>query len=670
MEIWNIVSFEEYNKQTTLLPFLELTRYQESLGYKTPEEFFEMQSIAAQDIVNSRVGNIIGNVFKPSELPNRVQFELKRFTYATMDFLRFNDSIIIERIRQSSTTHNNSRTDVTQIEANSLEKLFGGRAWRAWMSANIESLYLKWSEDNGINFLLDPTKFYDKVDIDSFLAQLEEEIENEHQYIDHQVDGVIDSLNQFNKKLDDKVSYLDDKKQNKIDQKLYQQETDEDGNPTGNVEELGKFDEILIQDRFAKNTIITTDNNKKRAIININADFGAVVNATTYQTSSETDNVNPIGRQWAKGIENELTIHDSRIKTHGNELKNVGDFLNEKGYWIKGQIIQVEQGTVNEMPTGWKKLTKPGTSTRYTISSLPPARYSSFLYVNGIEKQKMDFFIYSVVSTIENEKEFIGCAYGWGFYKITESGFSKIEIFDDLLLNPEHSKSISLNKEKNGYIIVDGDSGAAFNTFDNSLIAPEKTAMSMIYDSKLDDYIFVPIDNFNQIKRLSNNETILEDKNTYFASLLDFDGRTAYMDMSDLVVYFIDDQTEVPIPDFISYPNISLDRIFFEPGLPYTSTIDDLVFEYWRYDPNDEFKKVNINNNNYWNEAKQRSAEIKKELELKKQLATKKEVIEIQNQVTEIKPIVWMLDKKEAFRMKMLGIDPNDKYYEEGDNDE
>jgi len=79
-------------------------------------------------LANDKIANLLERVFSTTDLSEKVQFQLRKFTYQAIDFLRMNDSIIAENVRQSQTTINNQRLDSTFVNIDSVEGLVGAAA--------------------------------------------------------------------------------------------------------------------------------------------------------------------------------------------------------------------------------------------------------------------------------------------------------------------------------------------------------------------------------------------------------------------------------------------------------------------------------------------------------------------------------------------------------------
>lgn len=178
-KLWSITSYEDYleNWKSRVGKFEKISNYYKSLGYKDAKDFFETNAIAAQEIANDRVGNIIENVFKTTDLPLITQKFLKSFTYRAIDYLRLNDLVVGEYDRINTTVTNGGRTDTTNISPKiRVEALIGNEAWRSWEVSGIEIIYSSYCESKGIPYLLDEKKFYNKDEINIFLVELDEEI--------------------------------------------------------------------------------------------------------------------------------------------------------------------------------------------------------------------------------------------------------------------------------------------------------------------------------------------------------------------------------------------------------------------------------------------------------------------------------------------------------------
>lgn len=204
-KIWAVTSWEDYSKNwpSSVGPFNQLTEYQKSLGFTSPEDFFTKQSIAAQNLANDKIANLLERVFSTTDLSEKVQFQLRKFTYQAIDFLRMNDSIIAENVRQSQTTINNQRLDSTFVNIDSVEGLVGAAAWRSWKLASLEKLYHSWAQTKGIEYLLDPTRFYDKEEMDYKLSLIDDQIQVQQTLIDGK-------LTEFNAEMETKLSVFRD----------------------------------------------------------------------------------------------------------------------------------------------------------------------------------------------------------------------------------------------------------------------------------------------------------------------------------------------------------------------------------------------------------------------------------------------------------------------------
>lgn len=144
--IWKITSFADYKNNWTSIAgeFSVLTDYQKSLGYRTPEEFFQKQVHAVQTLVNDRVGNILDRIFWTTELKDPIKNQLKKFTYHAIDFLRMNDLAISEEDRLNTIASNKNKPS-TDISTDKIEQFVGEMAWRSWVLANIQDLYISWT---------------------------------------------------------------------------------------------------------------------------------------------------------------------------------------------------------------------------------------------------------------------------------------------------------------------------------------------------------------------------------------------------------------------------------------------------------------------------------------------------------------------------------------------
>jgi len=98
------------------------------LGFTSPEDFFNKQAIAAQILANDRIGDILERVYSTKDLTSPVRQQLKKFTYQAIDFIRANDLIIVEDVRQQQTTINNQRLDSSLVNIDRLEDLVGAAA--------------------------------------------------------------------------------------------------------------------------------------------------------------------------------------------------------------------------------------------------------------------------------------------------------------------------------------------------------------------------------------------------------------------------------------------------------------------------------------------------------------------------------------------------------------
>ncbi|AHI52480.1 hypothetical protein [Spiroplasma culicicola] len=348
-KLWTITSFEEYVNEWPSLAneFNNLTTYQQKLGYTSPEDFFIKNAFAAQELANQRVGNILERIFSTSDLHANVQEQLKKFTYKAIDHLRMNDCVIYQNTKTIQTNYNNGRSDSIENDLNvSLEKIIGDSAWRSWIGANIESLYLRYLKENDLPYLLDPEQFYNKKQIDDFFETIDWKIYEEHTYTTVHIRDLQKQIN---------------RKQEVTDQVLLQQKTDDEGNPIDEIEEVGYFDEILFQSFRPDSTIIDTDRGRKRAVINLNDTIGELINASVYQSSSESDQKNAIGRIWGWGIENYLKHSE---ETFNEKFKQLEDKILDinKNKWIIGEYKWVKVGT--PIVKGWIKI---NLTTGYTL---------------------------------------------------------------------------------------------------------------------------------------------------------------------------------------------------------------------------------------------------------------------------------------------------------------
>lgn len=178
-KIWEITSYEDYKNNWPSLAgkFERLTSYQKSLGYQSAEDFFKVQAYAAQNLANDRVGGILDRVFNTTELNVNSKQQLIKFTYQAIDFIRMNDLVINQEVRLNQSSGNNNRLDSTTLSISRIEEFCGAMAWRSWRLANIEVLYESYCENKGIPFLLDPTSFYSKSEIDLLLVDLDNKIQ-------------------------------------------------------------------------------------------------------------------------------------------------------------------------------------------------------------------------------------------------------------------------------------------------------------------------------------------------------------------------------------------------------------------------------------------------------------------------------------------------------------
>lgn len=326
-KIWTITSYEEYvnDYKSTAGAFIELTTFQKKI-YNSPKDFFNTQAYLAQQIANDRVGQIIENVFNSEDLPKNIQSYLKQFTYRAIDYLRINDLIIGELDRVNTSTYNGGRVDTTSISPKyKVENLIGSAAWRAWNLSKIEDFYYSYCEQIGIPYLLDPERFYNKDEIDKFLNEYDKKLQDEHQFADLGIKANRLLIEQIKKELVEELNL----KQNKSDQILYQQASDDSGNPTGPVEKLGEFDEILEISSFPANAIVKTPDGKNRAVLNHNI-IGEIKDAVVTQTTSETDVTNAIGRVWGYGIENNLTQAKNDIITNKTSIGDISQLTTDQ----------------------------------------------------------------------------------------------------------------------------------------------------------------------------------------------------------------------------------------------------------------------------------------------------------------------------------------------------
>lgn len=338
-KIWKITSFNEYlNSWPSIANKFEyLSTFYKKIGYENPEDFFNKNAYAAQQLANDRVGGIIDRIFKTEELSLPVQNELKKFTYRAIDYLRMNDLEVTQIDRQIQTVYNNGRSDTTDItNGSNMESLIGSSAWRAWSNSKIERLYISYCEQNGINYLLDPDQFYNKVEIDKFLSELDKQIENEHIYFNEKINLVNNEVS---------------KKVNKLDQLLYEQKIDENGEFENEPINLGNFDELQFSSEINRASIITTPSGKKRGIINLSTSSNLIPEATVVQTSSPNDVKNAIGRIWAYEQENNLKKIDEDLNKKIDDL----NFINEIRYTLQS----------NSFLKGWNKYLPFSKETNY-----------------------------------------------------------------------------------------------------------------------------------------------------------------------------------------------------------------------------------------------------------------------------------------------------------------
>lgn len=200
-KLWAVTSWDEYRNEwaSSVGPFEELSEYQESLGFTDPEDFFTKQAIAAQNLANDRIGDILERVYSTKDLTPPVRQQLKKYTYQAIDFIRANDLIIVEDVRQQQTTINNQRLDSSLVNIDRVEGLVGAAAWRSFTLAGLEKLYISWAETQDIPYLLDPTRFYNKEEIDHELSLIDDQIQDQQTLID-------EKLAEFNQQMETKLA--------------------------------------------------------------------------------------------------------------------------------------------------------------------------------------------------------------------------------------------------------------------------------------------------------------------------------------------------------------------------------------------------------------------------------------------------------------------------------
>ncbi|UNF61916.1 hypothetical protein [Spiroplasma poulsonii] len=195
----------------------------------------------------------------------------------------------------------------------------GDFAWRAWRATGLEHLYSTYLAKKNETPLLDPKQFYDKQEIDAFLLEIDNTIQEEHSFAEIETTKNRDLIVKIETELTSEIN----QKQNIADQILYQQATDDEGQPVGPIEKLGQFDEILEISRYPANAVVTTPEGKKRAILNHNI-LGEIKDAMVVQSTSDSDLVNAIGRVWGYGVENDVMQAKTDI------AKNTTDITNNK----------------------------------------------------------------------------------------------------------------------------------------------------------------------------------------------------------------------------------------------------------------------------------------------------------------------------------------------------
>ncbi|WP_338965888.1 MULTISPECIES: hypothetical protein [unclassified Spiroplasma] len=424
-QLWEITSYNDYfnNWRSTVGQFSKLTSYQKSLGYATPEEFFNAQMITAQQMANEKIGNMIDNPnwFNSRDLPAITQENLKRFTYRAMDYLPVNDYVVVEDDRVNISISNGSRTDSTvKTPKLTIDGLLGDFAWRAWRATGLEHLYSTYLAKKNETPLLDPKQFYDKQEIDAFLLEIDNTIQEEHSFAEIETTKNRDLIVKIETELTSEIN----QKQNIADQILYQQATDDEGQPVGPIEKLGQFDEILEISRYPANAVVTTPEGKKRAILNHNI-LGEVKDAMVVQSTSDSDLVNAIGRVWGYGVENDVMQAKTDI------AKNTTDITNNKS----------NIGDITQLTTDQKdNLTNAINSTNDKFDLLK----------NNLYKDVTDFFK-TKGSLLDINKKYLIVAFGiinnkelyfWNFVKPNYQEVSPgVKTSQDIFLSSETNVS-------------------------------------------------------------------------------------------------------------------------------------------------------------------------------------------------------------------------------------
>ncbi|WP_338985606.1 hypothetical protein [Spiroplasma endosymbiont of Diplazon laetatorius] len=607
-KLWDCTSFEDYlnNWPSIANKFDKLTNYQKKLGYKDPKDYFEKNAFAAQELANNRVGNILEKLFSTLDLPLYSQEELKKFTYKAIDYLRLNDLVVYQNTRTSQTSYNNGRSDSLQAPTyNSMESLVGSSAWRSWTLANIEKLYLMYCDENEIPFLLDPDVFYNKKEIDKFLSELDKSIQNEHEYTNISI-----------KKL-------------KENQKLFQQETDQEGNVTGEVKNLGYFENILIRSKHP-DSFIEDENGEKTAVINLNEQIGEIIEASVYQTSDKEDKTNAIGRIWGSQIEKRI----DNIYFPG-EIKLISKKIN-----------------FYTLDSEHKRIIKVDNSGKETIV------HNLSFKPSGLYKEDNNFYL----TDFDNKK----------IIKVDNSG--QETIIQELTFSP-----IGIYKEDEYFYTC--------NYNDNKIIKVDNSGQeTIIHNLSFKPYSFCKENNNFYLTDFDTNKITKVDNSGQETKIYEFKFKPAGIYKED-EYFYISDVFEVN-KRIIKYNSNSLstEEIFknlnnIELSLVYenlnnfknwvfigTTILGGVEYEIYQYQPEGYKPSTNFTVP-YWEQIYQEDKENKRKQKELNELVKKSDIKPIEQNLSQIKPVVENLKAKDDYRMKKLGIDPTERYWE-GDEDE
>lgn len=349
IKLWAVTSWDEYQNEwaSSVGPFDELSEYQESLGFTSPEDFFNKQAIAAQILANDRIGDILERVYSTKDLTSPVRQQLKKFTYQAIDFIRANDLIIVEDVRQQQTTINNQRLDSSLVNIDRLEDLVGAAAWRSFTLAGLEKLYTSWAQTQDIPYLLDPTRFYDKEEIDHELSLIDDQIQVQQKLIDKKLAEfnveMEEKLTAFRTELNDDPDLIANVGDNLTENLEFINETAKKINASLVTE---KYVEEKLEPKADKTDLIGLESKTDHAkdIATTNAKFIDYETAGSHNTDVNRINQKFIDYETVTAHKNDLTtvksnlnkvfVHFINVSANSDLVYNYQIFLEGDGYYL------------------------------------------------------------------------------------------------------------------------------------------------------------------------------------------------------------------------------------------------------------------------------------------------------------------------------------------------